>query len=295
MNMDRLHAMELFVRVVEAGSFSAAAKDLRLGQPAVSKTIAGLEDRLGVRLLLRTTRRLSPTEAGQVFYEHARRAMGEADEAEIAARGLASGLEGRLRICAPVTFARLHIAPHLRDFLDAHKKMRLELVMDDREMDLLADNIDVALRLGPLANSALIARKIAEAERLVVATPAYLAAHGTPSIPSDLLMHQAVIYAQATGGDVWCFQQGTAELSVKVPSRLSFSAAEGVREGVLAHYGLAIVSRWMMAPELASGAVLRLLADWRLPPMEVSAVYPAGRLPSTKARAFTDWFETRLK
>jgi DNA-binding transcriptional LysR family regulator len=295
MNMDRLHAMELFVRVVEAGSFSTAARDLRLGQPAVSKTIAGLEDRLGVRLLLRTTRRLSPTEAGHAFYERARRALAEADEAEIAARGLAGGLEGRLRICAPVTFARLHIAPHLPDFLAAHKKLRLEMVMDDREMDLLADNIDVALRLGPLADSSLIARKIAETDRLVVATPAYLAAHGTPATPSDLLMHQVVIYDQPTGGDVWCFRQGTAELSVKVSSRLSFSAAEGVREGVLAHCGLAIVSRWMMAPELASGSVLRLLADWRLPPMELSVVYPAGRLPSAKARAFTGWFEATLQ
>src|ERR1700761_9014518 len=142
--MDRLHEMELFVRVVETGSFSAAARDLKLGQPTISKTIAALEERLGVRLLVRSTRQLSPTEAGTTFYERAVRAIAEANEADAAARGAGAGLEGRLRICAPVTFARLHIVPKLGEFLDAHPRLRLELVMDDRIIDLVAENIDAA-------------------------------------------------------------------------------------------------------------------------------------------------------
>src|SRR5437879_3354314 len=140
--MGRLRAMETFVRVVETGSFSAAARDLNTGQPAISKTIAGLEDRLGVRLLVRSTRKLSPTEAGIAFYERALRAITEANEAEAAAHGAGTGLEGRLRVCAPVTFARLHLVPKLGEFLDAHPKLRLELVMDDRAIDLVAENTD---------------------------------------------------------------------------------------------------------------------------------------------------------
>ncbi len=292
--MDRLHAMEVFVRVVDSGSFSAAARDLGIGQPSVSKLVAGLEDRLQVRLLVRSTRRLSATEAGQAFYERARRAIDEADEAEASARGLAAGLEGRLRICAPVTLARLHIVPRLGVFLDAHPRLRIEAVLDDRNIDLLEENIDIALRLGDLSDSALTARKIASAPRLLLASPDYIARHGQPQSPGDLLAHQAVVYGQQVGGTEWRFRQGTAETSVSVPSRILFTAAEGVREGVLAGMGVAIASRWMFAPELASGAVVPLLQDWSLPPIDLWALFPAGRMPSAKARAFLTWFATSL-
>jgi DNA-binding transcriptional LysR family regulator len=289
--MGRLREMEVFVRVVEAGSFSAAARDLNLGQPAVSKMIAGLEDRLGVRLLVRSTRRLSPTEAGIAFYERALRALTEADEAEAAARGAGAGLEGRLRICAPVTFARLHIVPKLGAFLDAHPKLRLELVMDDRNIDLLAENIDAGLRLGVLTDSALTARKLAQADRLVVASPAYLARRGVPNIPPDLVEHDAIIYGQSAGGQEWLFRRGASEVRVRLQARLTLSAAEGVREAVLTGQGLAISSRWMFAPELGSGVVIPVLEEWSLPPMDLWVIYPSRRLASAKARAFVKWFE----
>lgn len=292
--MDRLHAMEVFVRVVETGSFSAAGRDLRIGQPAVSKLVAALEERLAVRLLVRTTRRLQPTEAGQAYYERARHAIAEADEADSAARGLGSGLQGRLRVCAPLTFARLNIAPQIGSFLDAYPLLSVEMVMDDRSIDLLADNIDLAFRLGDLPDSSLTARKLAEAQRFIVASPAYLARHGTPTIPSDLLGHEALVYAQQIGGSDWRLTRGSASLSVAVRGRLSFTAAEGVREGALAGLGIAIVSKWMMGAELASGAVVPLLPDWSLTPMPLWAVHPAGRFQSAKARAFTTWFEALL-
>lgn len=292
--MDRLHAIEVFVRVVETGSFSAAARDLRIGQPAVSKVIAGLEARLGVRLLIRSTRRLSPTDAGQAYYEKARRIVVDADEAETAARGLGRGLEGRLRVCAPVTFARLHITPKLGSFLEAHPKLRLELVMDDRNVDLLEENVDVAIRLGDLADSSLTARKIGEAERLVVASPEYLARHGSPRSPGELVGHTAIVYTPNAGVEQWRFRKGTSDVSVSVPSRLVCTAAEGVREAVLAGLGLAIISRWMMMAELKSGIVTPLLTEWELPSTALWAVFPAGRLPTTKARAFVSWFETRI-
>lgn len=288
--MDRHQSMATFVRVVETGSFSAAARLLRVGQPAVSKTVAALEERLGVRLLVRSTRRLHPTDAGQAYYERALRALAEADEAEVAARGLGRGLEGRLRVCAPVTFARLHLAPKLGTFLATYPKLALDLVMDDRSVDLLSENIDVALRLGALADSSLSARKIGASPRVVVASLDYLAIHGAPKRPGDLLHHDAIVYSQSVGGEEWRFRKGTAETSVRIRSRLSVSAAEGVREAVLAGLGLAIVSRWMMAPELDSGAVVPVLEDWTLPAIDLWAVFPAGRLPSARARAFVDWF-----
>jgi len=198
--MDRLREMEIFVRVVETGSFSAGARDLQMGQPAVSKTIAGLETRLGVRLLVRSTRQLSPTEAGMAFYERALRAMAEVNEADAAAQGAGAGLEGRLRISLPVTFGRLHVVPKLASFLDAHPKLRLELVMDDRVVDLVSESIDAALRLGVLTDSALTARRLAQADRLVVASSAYLARRGVPGTPADLLEHDGVIYGQSSGG-----------------------------------------------------------------------------------------------
>ncbi|QNI37994.1 LysR family transcriptional regulator [Edaphobacter albus] len=292
--MDRLREMETFVRVVETGSFSTAARYLRIGQPTISKTIAALEDRLGVRLLIRSTRRLSPTEAGIAFYERAVRTIAEANEADVAAQGVASGLEGRLRICSPVTFARLHLVPKLGAFLDAHPKLRLELVMDDRTIDLVAENIDVAIRLGTLTDSSLRARKLTQAKRYVVANPAYLARKGVPTNPVDLLEHDGIIYGQSSGGQEWIFRRGTSETSVQLRARLTLSAAEGIREAVLSGQGFAITSHWMFAPELMSGAVIPILKEWSLPPMELWVIYPSGKLTSTKARAFVKWFESTM-
>jgi DNA-binding transcriptional LysR family regulator len=289
--MSRLREMEMFVRVVDAGSFSLAARDMKIGQPAISKTIASLEERLGVRLLVRSTRRLTPTEAGVAFYERALRAVTEADEADAAARGASASLEGRLRISAAVTFSRIHLVPRLAEFLDAHPRLELELVMDDRPRDLVAENIDAALRLGVLTDSSLRARKLAQSERLVVASPAYLARRGVPATPADVLNHDAIIYSQWTGGEEWSFRRGTAETSIRFQRRLMITAAEGVRAAVISGQGFAIASRWMFAPELQSGEVVSILNDWTLPPLDLWVIYPSGRLTSTKARAFVKWFE----
>jgi DNA-binding transcriptional LysR family regulator len=180
MEMDRQGAMEIFVRVIEAGSFSGAAKQLHVGQPAVSKTIAQLEDRLGVRLLLRSTHGLSPTEAGRSFYDHAKRSIEEADEAELAARGAAATLTGRLRIWAAVSFGRLHVIPRLSAFLAEHPSLDVDVVLDDRDVDLIEARIDVALRIGELGDSALATRKIGQCRRRVIATPAFFEASGVP-------------------------------------------------------------------------------------------------------------------
>ena len=292
--MDRLAAMEAFVRVVEAGSFSGAAKQLRVGQPTVSKMVARLENRLGIRLLLRSTHGLAPTESGQNFYQRAKRAIEEADGAELAAKGAAATLSGRLRISAMVSFARLHVIPRLPVFLAEHPALNVEAILDDREIDLIEAGIDVGLRLGQLADSMLTARKIGTCARLVIATPSYFKSKGVPHTPSDLLSHEAVIYEQRPGGATWTFRRGTAEIPVTLKGRVRVSAAEGVREGVLAGLGFAIASEWLFAPELKSGAVKPVLLDWSLPPLDLWAVFPTGRQVSAKARAFAGFIEQQI-
>ena len=293
--MDRLAAMETFVRVVETGSFSAAARSLGLGQPAVSKTVAHLEERLGVRLLMRTTRGLSPTEAGQTFYDRARRAIEEANEADLAARGAGASLAGRLRISAAVTFARLHVIPRLPAFLAAHPELTIDVILDDRVIDLVEAGIDVALRMGALADSSLTVRKLASAPRLVVGTAGYFRRSGVPATPAELAEHSVVIYLPDWEGGTYTFRQGATELSVSVSGPLRVSAAEGVRAGVLAGIGLTIASAWMFSPELESGEVRAVLTDWTLTPIDLFAVYPSGRMASAKARAFAAFVETELK
>lgn len=292
--MDRLAAMETFVHVVESGSFSAAARRLNLGQPAVPKSIAQLEAHLPVRLLLRSTRGLTPTEAGLAYFERARRTLEEACEAENAARGSAAALHGTLRIGAAVTFARMHIVPHLGAFLDRHPGLQVDVVLDDQHINLVEAGVDVALRMGNLADSSLTARKIAECPRLLLATPAYLATHGEPRHPADLSQHQALIYNRGPG-HFWHFSQGDQEQQVSVSGRIRVNAAEGLRAAVLAHQGLATASQWMFAPELASGAVKALLTDWQLPRQQLWAVFPGGRLVSAKARAFVEYVEQLLE
>jgi DNA-binding transcriptional LysR family regulator len=293
--MNRLAAMETFVRVVETGSFSAAARDLELGQPAVSKTIAQLEDRLGVQLLLRSTHRLAPTEAGQRFFERAKITIESADEAERVARGAGTKLSGRLRVGAAVTFARLHLVPHLAEFLADHPSLDIEVLLDDRNIDLIGAGIDIALRMGTLTDSALTVRKLGQSSRRVIGTPAYFERAGEPLAPVDLRSHQAIIYEQRGGGPTWVFRQGESETSVTMTGRVRVNAAEGVREAVFAGIGLAVASEWMFAPELRSGIVRSVLGKWTLPPVDLWAVFPTGRRISAKARTFARFIEELLR
>jgi DNA-binding transcriptional LysR family regulator len=294
--MDRMAAMEAFVLVVDTGSFSAAARRLNLGQPAVSKMVAQLEDRLGVKLLVRTTRGLTATEAGLNYYDRARRSIEEADEAELAARGADSGLMGRLRISAAVTLARIHLMPHLPEFLAQHPGLEVDVVLDDRNIDLVHEGIDVALRMGRLTDSTtLTARRIASGRQVVLGSPAYFARVGEPTAPGDLVTHEAVIYAQKGGGADWTFKRDGVDVAVTLKGRLRVSAAEGVRAAVLANAGIAIASEWMFAPEIADGTVKVVLQDWELPRIDLWAVFPAGRTATAKARTFTQFVQNVMR
>jgi DNA-binding transcriptional LysR family regulator len=289
--VDRLEAFGIFVQVVDAGSFSAVARRQRIGQPAVSKAVVQLEQWLGVSLLLRSTRSVAPTEAGRIFYERAKRTIEEADEAVMAAQGSANGLSGKLRVSASICFGRLHVIPSLSAFLAQHPDLDLELVLDDRYVDLVNEGIDVALRTGAMPNSNMTARRIAEGRIMVVATPAYLQRHGTPISPDELAGHQAIILTRGGGRDSFIFRKADAEVPVALQGRLKVTQAEGLREAVICDLGLAVAAEWLFSPELKSGKVVPILQDWSLPPTNLSAVYPTGRLASTKARAFVSFVE----
>jgi DNA-binding transcriptional LysR family regulator len=251
--------------------------------------VAQLEERLGVKLLARTTRGLTATEAGLNFYERARRSIEEAEEAELSARTAGSSLTGRLRICAAVTFARIHIIPRLPEFLARHPELEMEVVLDDRNIDLVQEGIDVALRMGRLVDSTLTARRIASSPHAVLATPSYFARSGEPAKPGDLAGHEAVVYDQRGGGSTWLFQRDGAQMAITLKGRLRVTAAEGLRAAVLANAGLAIVSEWMFAPEIANGTVKVVLKDWQLPRIDLWAVFPTGRTATAKARAFAEF------
>jgi DNA-binding transcriptional LysR family regulator len=289
MNMDRLSVMHQFVRVVEAGSFSGAARLLGQGQPAISKAVAQLEDRLGVRLLTRTTRAVTLTDAGQIFYDRARAALDAADEAEAAARGEGAALSGKLRVCAPVTFARLHIVPRLGEFLALHPQIELDLILDDRRIDLVEEGIDIALRAGALDDSSLVATRIAQGKRMVVATTEYFAHYGTPPHPDALRDHGAILYDNSAS---WIFSREGKTTFVSLKPRMRVSAAEGQREAVLANLGFAISSEWLFAKELQTGAVTPVLTDWTLPGVDLWTLFPAGRRVSARARAFGDFLKS---
>ena len=292
--MDRLAAMDAFIRVVDAGSFSGAANQLRMGQSAVSKAIAQLEGRLRVRLLLRSTRGLTPTEAGRIFYERAKRSVEEAEEAEFGARGAVTTLSGRLRIHATVAFGRLCVLPRLPGFLAEHPALDVDIILDDRKIDLVETGIDIGLRAGQLSNSALTARKIAQCQRRVIGTPSYFDIVGVPQSPADLIAHQVIIYEPPLGGPTWSFRQGQREVSVSLGGRVRLNSAVGVRACVLADLGLAVASEWMFAPELKAKTVKPVLTDWSLPPVEAWAIFPTGRHANAKARAFASFIENRM-
>jgi DNA-binding transcriptional LysR family regulator len=285
---DRFQETTVFVRAAETGSFSRAARELGLSQPSVSRIVADLEVRLGVKLLLRTTRRVVPTEAGAIFLARSRQALAEMEEAEDAARG-ADSLRGTLHVAMPVTFGVRVVIPALPAFLAAHPLLRVQLMMAETRQDLVTEGADLALRFGPLPDSAFGARRLASTPRMVVASPGYLAARGTPAVLADLAAHDCVFGPGGTARANWVFRRDGAVASVEVDGRIQVASAEGVIACVKAGLGIAVASGWMCAPELAQGSLVRVLPHHLLEPADVYAVFPAGRTPSLKTRVFADY------
>jgi DNA-binding transcriptional LysR family regulator len=284
---DRFQQLALFVRVAETGSFSRAGRELGLPQPTVSRVIGALEARLSVKLLLRTTRKVTPTEGGAALLQRARNLLSDLEEAEGAARGTDS-FTGVLRVATPVTFGAREIAPRLGPFLQAHPALAVELIMADRRIDLLEEGVDLAIRLGPLDDSSFVSRRLASAPRYLVASPAYLARRGEPSSPAELQAHD-IILGHAPGTQVWKLRHAAGgATSIKLTARLVATSTEGVLAAVSAGLGIAATSLFACRAELASGTLKRVLGQHELAPIDVHAIFPAGRRPPTKARSFAE-------
>ncbi|MEW5687993.1 MAG: LysR family transcriptional regulator [Pseudomonadota bacterium] len=290
--MDRLDELSVFLAVVEAGGLAAAGRRLRRSPAAVTRTLAALEARVGARLIERTTRRLSVTEAGRRLADEARRILGAY---EAAVEREASGpLRGALRISAPLVFGRRHVAPLVAGFLDDHPQVTAELVLNDRNLDLVEQGIDVALRIGDLADSGLMARKVGEVGRQVVASPAYLARRGAPARPVDLSDHEIVHASTQAGPADWRFERGGRRETIRVRPRLMINAIEAVVTQAVEGRGIARLFSYQVADELADGRLTRLLPEWEPPPMPVHLLAPTGRLMPARVRAFLDFAAARL-
>lgn len=291
---DRFQDLTLFVRVAETGSFSRAGRELGFAQPTVSRMIGAMEDRLGVKLLMRTTRKVTPTEAGTALLDRARTVLSELEDAENAARG-ADGLSGILRVATPVTFGAREIAPRLGDFLDAHPALRIELLMADRRVDLLDEGVDLAIRLGPLDDSTFVSRKLASASRHLVASPAYVQRKGALKRPADLAGHD-IILGRSPLTDIWTLRDSNGgETSIKLEARIAATSVEGVLACAAASLGIAATSTFASRKEVERGELVRLLADYALSPIDVHAIMPTGRRPPAKARAFVEFLATVLQ
>lgn len=282
--MDRLHLMHVFARSVETGSFSAVAREQGIGQPNVSRHIATLEQYLGTRLLHRSTRKLSLTPEGERYYAEARRVLDAVDEAESNARG-EDRPSGLLRIACPTALGRTHILPRMKGLLERHPTMDLDLQIGDRFIDLVEEGVDVAIRIGTLTDSSLRARRIGAAERVCVATPAYLAQHGAPLAPEELSRHNCILYSLARSGSTWSFR--SAEVSVA--GRLKVNTPDGIHRAVLDALGIAYAPVWLFEKELKSGEVRPLLLNEMGPPAPIHLLYPAKRLLARRVTAFMDF------
>lgn len=285
--MDRLDELAVLAAVVDHGSLAAAARRLRRSPPAVTRALAGLEDRVGVRLVERTTRRLAATEAGRAVAERARLLLGDYDSA---VTGLADApLRGLLRITAPVQFGRRHVTPLVIGFLAAFPEMQVELVLHDRNLDLIDEGLDVAIRIGPLADSSLMARRVGEVRRVLIASPAYLAQRGTPRKPAELAAHDTILGTAPAEASEWRFGQAKRTTVVRLSPRLLVNDIEAQLVAAHAGQGIARVLSYQVSDALEAGSLVRLLAAFEPPPLPVHLVAPSGGHKAPKVRAFLDY------
>ena len=288
--MDRLDELTAYLAILDAGSLAAAGRKLRRSPPAMTRSLAALEEHVGVRLIERNTRRLTPTEAGRRLAVHARRMLAEYDEA---VGELAAGpVRGLLRVTAPRVFGRRHVTPIVASFLDANPGIRVELILNDRAVNLIEEGMDVAVRIGKLGDSSLVARRVGEVRRLLVAAPSYLAGRSTPRTPSDLTQHDLIFGA---GRPLeWRFRNAGRDQVVRLTPRLMVNDVDAMLLAVRAGRGIGQPLSYQVADDLASHALVRVLQEFEPPALPVHLVVPSTRHLATKVRAFLDHAARRL-
>lgn len=292
--MDRLDGITAFAQVVEAGSFTAAAQRMKLSKSAVSAHVQRLEDRLGVQLLHRTTRRLATTEAGTAYYRHCVRILAEAAAAEQAAMALHLEPRGTLRISAPDSFGWMHVAPAIATFRARFPEVTIDLRLEERHVDLVREEVDLAIRIGAMPDSALIVRTLARSRMVICAAPAYLARHGTPSTPEALETHGCLCFPPLWRSGRWHLDGPDGERRVPVSANVASNSAEVLRATALDGVGIALLPCWLIAGDLRSGALVPILPGWTPGAPDIHAVYPDDRRRSAKVREFVDHLARRI-
>jgi len=292
--MDTMRAMQAFVRAVELGTLSAAAREQGLSQPALSKTVAALEREMNVRLLERSTTRVVPTEQGRRFYERATRVLEEYAEAVSDARGHTETPSGLLRVNAPVALGQFRLNALILQFLNTHPGIQIELILNDRYVDLVEEGVDVALRLGGNLPPNAVARKAAISPRCLVAAPAYLEARGQPEAPDDLAAHDYVRFAWSAAGDTLELRRESASAVVRTQGRYRVNNALAIREALVMGAGIGLCPDWLVEDLLASGELQRVLPAWNASPQEAFLVYPSRRYQPLRARLLIQFLAERL-
>jgi len=286
--MDRLQAMEVFVAVVDSGGFASAARKLDLSAPVVTRAVAELEARLGVRLLTRTTRTVRVTEAGARYADDCRRILADVGDSENATSGSRSQLKGLLSVTAPVLFGNLHVTPILAEYLQRYPEVDVQCVFVDRVVNLVDEGLDVAVRIGELPDSTLRAVRVGQVRRMLVASPGYITTHGRPQRPDELSAHVLIHPTQVLPYPEWRFTEGGRPLVQRIRPRLRTTTNDTARSFALAGLGIARLLSYQVADALASGALLPLLEDFETPPLPVHIVHHEGRHATQKVRAFVD-------
>jgi DNA-binding transcriptional LysR family regulator len=293
--MDRLDAMAVFVAAVEAGSLSAAGRKLGMPLPTISRKLSELEAHIKTRLLNRSTRQLTLTDAGQSYLAACKQILEAVQEAESAAAGEYSAPRGQLIVTAPIVFGRLHVLPVTTDFLRAYPEVDVQLVLGDRPLDLLEEHIDLAVRIGELPDSSLIATRVGAIRQVVCASPGYLAEHGVPNEPHDLSRHACVTFAGLRQASAWTFRTGRDKAAVPVHSRLVVNTAEAAIDAAIAGTGLTSVLSYQVESAIKSGKLKLVLQDFEPAPVPVNIVYAGQRRLPQKLRAFLDFATPRLR
>lgn len=293
--MDKLRAMQSFARIVERGSLTAAAESLRISLPSMVRTLAALEAGLGVRLINRTTRRMALTNEGREYYDCCKRVLAEVEQAESALTARQGTPHGRLRITASVMLGSLHVAPVLNAFAARHPAVNAELLLLDQPLDLVAEGMDLAVRIGRLPDSALVAIPVGLARRMLCASPAYLKRAGTPRSPEELAAHRCVASSGPARGFQWQLGSGKQAKLVKVRPAFSSNQIAAAIDAAVSGLGIGQFLDYQVQAHVASGRLKRILVDFEPPAQPINAVHPHARLPSPNVRAFIDWGVPRLR
>jgi DNA-binding transcriptional LysR family regulator len=294
--MDVMHSMVVFRRVVEAKNFSAVARETNMSQSTVSKHIAALEERLGTKLINRSTRSLKLTEAGKEYYHHCIRILNDFQEAEASIGKGKIKPTGTLRISTGASFGRICMLPHLDDFFAAYPDIDIDLLFDDHYVDLVKQGIDLAIRIGPLADSSLIAKKIGSSPRIVVASPDYLVKHGRPKKPSDLEKHECLLYSLQKSPDLWYFnstQEG--DESIRVNGRFKASSPDAICDAAVEGLGIAVICEWYARQHIKNGRLKTILPEYRPTTYDIHAVYPERRFVPQKVKRMIEFLAEKVK